>query len=150
MNGGYPLISIIILNYNQTDITCEFLESTRNLTYPNFETIVIDNASKISPKAQIEAGNYPNIKLLENEVNLGFTGGNNLGIRLAKGEYIFVVNNDTEVTPNLLDILIEPFRNDPSIGVVSPKIRYFEQPDTIQYAGYNAMNLYTGRARAVG
>lgn len=150
MNGGYPLISIIILNYNQTDITCEFLESTRNLTYPNFETIVIDNASKISPKTQIEAGNYPNIKLLENELNLGFTGGNNLGIRLAKGEYIFVVNNDTEVTPNLLDILIEPFRNDPSIGVVSPKIRYFEQPDTIQYAGYNAMNLYTGRARAVG
>ncbi|WP_153798534.1 glycosyltransferase family 2 protein [Foetidibacter luteolus] len=144
-----PLVSIITLNYNQTDTTCEFLESTKKLEYRNFEIIVVDNASKTDGTAQIKAS-YPQVTVLRSEVNLGFTGGNNLGIKAAKGDFVFIVNNDTEVTPDLLHKLIEPFELDQSIGVVSPKIKFFYHPDVIQYAGFTEMNMYTCQNATVG
>ena len=146
---GRPLVSIIALNYNQTDVTCAFLESTKMLTYDHFETIVVDNASTIDPTEQIEQGNYPNVRLIVCKENLGFTGGNNLGMREAKGDYVFIVNNDTEVTPDLLEKLLQPFE-DERVGVVSPKIKFHHHPDIIQYAGFHPMNPYTGRTGAVG
>ena len=145
-----PLISIITLNYNQAQVTCEFLESTRKLHYRNFEILVCDMASTVNPEPMISAGNYPNTRVLLSGENLGFAGGNNWGMRQAKGDYVFIVNNDTEVTPDLLDKLLQPFRDDPSIGVTSPKIRYFFHPDMIQYAGFNPINLFTGRTTTVG
>jgi GT2 family glycosyltransferase len=145
-----PLVSIIALNYNQTTVTCEFLESTKLLTYRNFETIIVDNGSGINPTEQLKAGNYPNLKILLSEKNLGFTGGNNLGMLHAKGDFIFIVNNDTEVTPDLIERLLEPFYEDATIGVVCPKIRFFHNPNVIQYAGFHKMNLLTGRTWAVG
>ncbi len=145
-----PLISIITLNYNQTDVTCAFLESTKNLNYKNFETIVVDNASSENPTKRFLSNQYPNVQIIRSEVNLGFTGGNNLGMRAAKGDYIFIVNNDTEVTPDLLDKLLEPFEQDPDIGVVCPKIKYFEQPEIIQYAGFSEMNMYTCQNETIG
>ena len=145
-----PLISLIALNYNQTDITCEFLESTKKLTYPNYEIIIVDNGSNINPKEQVEAGHYPHTRLIISETNLGFTGGNNLGMREAKGDYMFIVNNDTEVTDNLLEELLAPFLADDEVGVVSPKIKFFHHPDIIQYAGFKPINPYTGRTGAVG
>src|SRR5690348_15305701 len=104
-----PLVSIIILNWNQTKVTCEFLESTRRLEYKNYEILVCDMGSEVDPTEYINSQNYPNTKVLRSETNLGFTGGNNWGMREAKGDFIFIVNNDTEVTPNLLNVLIEPF-----------------------------------------
>ncbi|HEY0356599.1 MAG TPA: glycosyltransferase, partial [Flavisolibacter sp.] len=104
-----PLISIITLTWNQTKITCEFLESTRKFNYKNYEIIVCDMGSDIDPTEEINAGNYPNTRVIRSEKNLGFSGGNNWGIRQAKGDYIFIVNNDTEVTPDLLDVLLQPF-----------------------------------------
>ncbi|WP_119080230.1 glycosyltransferase family 2 protein [Chitinophaga alhagiae] len=145
-----PLVSIIALNYNQTNVTCEFLESTKLLTYRNFETIVVDNGSTVNPTEQMNAGKYPNLKILLSEKNLGFTGGNNLGMQHAKGDFIFIVNNDTEVTPDLIERLLEPFFKDDKIGVVCPKIRFFHHPNVIQYAGFHKMNLLTGRTGAVG
>ncbi|MET0299341.1 MAG: glycosyltransferase family 2 protein [Flavitalea sp.] len=145
-----PLVSIITLNWNQTAVTCAFLESTRSLTYRNYEILVCDMGSDIDPTEQINAANYPNTKVLRSETNLGFTGGNNWGMRQAKGDFVFVVNNDTEVTPELLDVLLEPFYNDPTIGVTCPKIRYYSNPNIIQYAGFNPINMYTGRGTAVG
>lgn len=149
MAANIPMVSIIILNYNQIKVTCEFLDSTKLLTYPNFEIILVDNNSNENPKELIE-NNYPEVKLIRSETNLGFTGGNNLGIKAAKGDYIFVVNNDTEVSPDLLERLIEPFDKDRKIGMVSPKIFYYSNPGIIQYAGYNAINPFTGRNSAVG
>ncbi len=148
-DSNFPLISIVILNFNQLKVTCEFLDSTKVLTYPNFEIIFVDNNSKENPTDHVKQ-NYPDIKLIVNERNLGFTGGNNIGIAAANGDYIFVVNNDTEVTPNLLENLLEPFLRDTKIGMVSPKIKFFHQPNIIQYAGYNAINPFTGRNSAVG
>lgn len=150
MRDQFPFISIITLNYNQTDATCAFLESTRMLQYPAYEILVCDMASASDPTDKILAGKYPRTTLLKSRKNLGFAGGNNWGMRQARGEFIFIVNNDTEVTPGLLQKLIEPFHNDPKIGVTCPKIKYFSRPNTIQYAGFNPMNNYTGRTTSIG
>jgi len=144
-----PLISIIILNYNQLEITCQFLESTKKLKYRNYEIILIDNASKINPEPVITK-KYPEVRLIVNQDNLGSTGGNNQAARLAKGEYLFIVNNDTEVTEDILNILLEAFNRSPDIGMVCPKIYFFDQPKMIQYAGYTKINPYTGRNKAIG
>ena len=145
-----PLVSIVTLNWNQTAITCEFLESTRQLTYKNFEILVCDMGSDIDPTQKIKEAAYLNTTVLRSETNLGFTGGNNWGMRQANGDFIFIVNNDTEVTPDLLDVLLEPFYQDASIGVTCPKIRFYHQPEVIQYAGFNPIDVYTGRTTAVG
>jgi GT2 family glycosyltransferase len=150
MSNDQPLISIVTLTWNQTEVTCQFLESTRHLTYKNYEILVCDMGSEVDPTERINAANYPNTRVLRSEKNLGFTGGNNWGMRQAKGDYIFIVNNDTEVTPELLDVLIQPFFDDPTIGVTCPKIRFYQQPDMIQYAGFNPINVFTGRTTAVG
>jgi GT2 family glycosyltransferase len=107
-------------------------------------------ASAIDPTEQINKGAYPNTSVIRSEVNLGFAGGNNLGIRRAKGDFIFIVNNDTEITSDLLDLLLEPFYFDDAIGVTCPKIRFYHHPDLIQYAGFNPINVYTGRTTSVG
>ncbi len=144
-----PLISIIIVNYNQLEVTCEFIESTKLLTYPNYEIVLVDNGSKTDP-TEIIHSKYPEVVLIVNKKNLGFTGGNNVGIDAARGEYYLIINNDTEVTHDLLERLLEPFFADASIGVVSPKIRYYVNPLVIQYAGFNEINPFTGRNTTVG
>ena len=146
----YPLISIVTLNWNQTEITCQFLESARTLLYPNYEILVCDMGSATDPTDEISSRQYPHTRVLRSETNLGFTGGNNWGMRHAQGDYIFIVNNDTEVTPDLLDQLIRPFSEDPSIGVTCPKIRFFSKTNVIQYAGFHPINVFTGRTTAVG
>ncbi|MBN8577748.1 MAG: glycosyltransferase family 2 protein [Cytophagales bacterium] len=143
-----PLISIITINFNNLKVTCEFLESTKSLTYKNFEIIVVDNASTENP-ASLLASRYPDVRLLVNETNLGFAGGNNAGMSIAKGDYFFIVNNDTEVTADLLENLLKPF-SDQSIGVVCPKIKYFFSPTIIQYAGFTKINPVTGRNKTIG
>jgi GT2 family glycosyltransferase len=148
--GAEPLISIITLNYNQPAVTCEFLESTRQLNYSNYEILVCDMASSMDPTGIINAGNYPKTKVLRSNKNLGFAGGNNWGMRRAKGDFVFIVNNDTEITPDLLHALLQPFYNDGTIGVTSPKIKFFYQPSIIQYAGFNPMNHFTGRTSTIG
>ncbi|MEP6675800.1 MAG: glycosyltransferase family 2 protein [Ferruginibacter sp.] len=145
-----PLVSIVTLNWNYTDVTCEFLESTKKLNYQHYEILVCDMNSDIDPTERINALHIPKTKVLRSDKNLGFAAGNNFGMRQAKGDYIFIVNNDTEVTPDLLDLLLEPFLTDPSIGVTCPKIRFFSDPLVIQYAGFNKMNILTGRTTAVG
>lgn len=144
-----PLVSIVILSFNQLKVSCEFLDSCKSLTHDNYEIIMVDNASSEDPTNFIRE-NYPHVHFIRNLKNLGFSGGNNVGIAAAKGEYIFIVNNDTEVTSTLIEKLLEPFEKDRSIGVVSPKIKYFSNPTMIQYAGYSPMHPITGQARAVG
>ncbi len=150
LKGEEPLVSIITLNYNQTKLTCEFLESTRALNYTRFEILVCDMASDVNPSHDILTGNYPNTKLLISTENLGFAAGNNWGIRQSKGEFVFIVNNDTEVTSNLIQLLLEPFYQDSRIAVTSPKIKFYNSPEIIQYAGFGPMNSLTGRSSTIG
>lgn len=145
-----PLISIITLNYNQAPVTKAFLESSKNLHYTNYELLVCDMDSSLNPATVFSPSDYPNTRLLMSDKNLGFAGGNNWGMRQAKGEFIFVVNNDTELTPDILQQLLIPFGKNPSIGVVCPKIKYFANRRIIQYAGFRKMNPFTGRTETIG
>jgi GT2 family glycosyltransferase len=145
-----PLISIVTLTWNTTEVTCDFLRSlNEHGTYQNLEVIVVDNGSREDPTPVFKAI-YPDVKVILNGRNLGFTGGNNVGIRAAKGDYLFIVNNDTEVTPGLLEGLLEIFDRYPDAGIVSPKFHYFFHKGTIEYAGYNTVNIFTGRNGMVG
>ncbi|RLD38739.1 MAG: glycosyltransferase family 2 protein [Bacteroidetes bacterium] len=147
--NSFPLISIITVNYNQAKTTMEMIESLSNITYPNIEIIVVDNAStKEDP--QIIKETYPRIILIESVLNYGFAGGNNLGIMRARGEYILLLNNDTIVDPNFLEPLVKKFQDNPKIGAISPKIRYFYKKDTFQYAGYTEINKWTIRNKTIG
>jgi GT2 family glycosyltransferase len=145
-----PLVSIVTLNYNQPAVTAEFLQSTSSLDYSNYEILVCDMASSEDPRGVLDPKHFLHTRLLLSPKNLGFAGGNNWGIRQAKGDYIFIVNNDTEVTPGLLRRLLAPFSSDSTIGVTCPKIKYFSDPRIIQYAGFSPMNPFTGRTSTIG
>jgi GT2 family glycosyltransferase len=150
MTENQPLVSIVTLNYNGTAVTTEFLRSIKEQnTYLNIEVIVVDNASKDDPTEAVLAV-YPSAKLIRNNSNLGFSGGNNVGIKAAKGDYLFIVNNDTEFTPGLIEGMLEVFQQYPDAGVVSPKFHYFFQKGTIEYAGYESVNTFTGRNGMIG
>lgn len=144
-----PLISIITINYDHPEITCQLLESLRHVTWPNIEVIVVDNASPNDDPAIIKI-NYPEIIFIQSKKNLGFAGGNNLGVRIAKGKYVLFLNNDTEVSPGFLEPLVRKMENDVSIGAVSPKIKFFFQQDIVQFAGITEFNPYTIRNRGIG
>ncbi|MFD2933959.1 glycosyltransferase family 2 protein [Spirosoma flavum] len=144
------LVSIITINYNQAEVTRQFLESARFLAYPNYEIIVVDNGSIQPLKDTVSPNDYPDLRLIRSEVNLGFTGGNNLGMSEAQGDYFFIVNNDTELSPTLIENLLKPFVENSKIGVVCPKIRFYDAPQLIQYAGYNPINMYTGTTTTIG
>ncbi len=144
-----PLVSIISINYKQASVTCEMLASLQRITYPNIEVIVVDNAS---PEKEVQpiAYQFPQITLIRSAENLGFAGGNNLGIAVAKGKYLLFLNNDTEVTPGFLEPLVEVFETTPSAGVASPKLIFYGTDDLIQYAGCSEINPWTGRSVTVG
>jgi GT2 family glycosyltransferase len=140
-----PLVSIISINYDQPAVTCEMLASLRGLTYANYEVIVVDNASPTRDPASI-AAQFPEVQLIRSEKNLGFAGGNNLGLRAARGEYVLFLNNDTEVEPGLLEPLVRLFETNARASIASPKIRYYHA----EYAGCLGISPWTGRGRTIG
>jgi GT2 family glycosyltransferase len=144
-----PRVSIITINFNQAQHTLDLLASLQHVTYPDVEVIVVDNCSAENPTATIKA-HYPDVKVIASSQNLGFAGGNNLGIQEATGEYILFLNNDTEVDPAFLEPLVELFARNPKAGAASPKILYFNSANIIQYAGSTCVNPMTGRNKRIG
>ncbi len=151
LSNTYPLVSIITVNYNQSRITAELLDSLRKVHYPQLEVIVVDNGSPNDSCDWLKE-KYPEINLIISKKNLGFAGGNNLGIKHAHGEYIFLLNNDTEVEPDFIEPLLNVFKIYPDAGMVSPKIIFFHSPgkNLIQYAGGSGINPYTARGGSLG
>lgn len=145
----YPLVSIITINFNQLKVTCALLESLKSVTYPNLEVIVVDNASHEDPSSVIYE-NYPDVRLIKSLDNLGFAGGNNMGIKRSKGKYLMMLNNDTEVDPGFLEPLVEMMESNPKIGMVGSKVRFFAFPDTVQYAGATPMTRFTATSHFIG
>ena len=143
-------ISIITINYNGLRDTCELIESLP-LEDKSIEVIVIDNASK-EDEATIIANRYPQVKVIRSEKNLGFAGGNNLGIKAALGRYLFFINNDTILRHQTSDIrhLVSRLETDDKIGMVCPKIRFAWGDNPIQFAGYTPLSRYTMRNRSIG
>lgn len=143
-------VSVITVNYNQPQVTETLLESiAKHNKYKALQIIVVDNGSRLDP-VQNWRLSYPDYIFLRSEVNLGFAGGNNLGITVAEGEYLFFVNNDTEFTEGLIESLVSHLDENTKIGMISPKIRYFDQPNTIQYAGFTPMEYNTARNKCIG
>jgi GT2 family glycosyltransferase len=147
-NSLLKTVTIITVNFNQPKVTEELLQSIP-ATLENIEIIVVDNGSRIESENNWQA-NFPQVKFIRSEQNLGFAGGNNLGINAATGDYFFLVNNDTEFTDGLVEKLVEVMDSSPVIGMISPMIKYFADKDLIQYAGYTPMNYYTCRNSCVG
>lgn len=145
----YPLVSVISVNYNQAQLTCDMVASLLRTTYPRLEIIVVDNASPTDDPDLITQ-RYPQVKLIKSAQNLGFAGGNNLGIAEAKGEYLLFLNNDTEVDPGFLEPLVQLFQQNPRAGIASPKIIFHGTDNVIQYAGSLGVNPWTGRSVTVG
>jgi len=143
-----PLVSIITINYNGLVLTRALLQSLRNISYAETEVLVVDNGSQESPTPLKEE--FPEIRLLKSDKNLGFAGGNNLGMQYAKGDFFLLINNDVEVDPNFLEPLVSAMQAHSEVGIISPKIVYHYAQDTIQYAGGKAINLMTGRGSFVG
>lgn len=143
-------ISIITINYNGVKDTCELIESLP-LEDKSIEVIVLDNASK-EDEASIIASHYPQVKVISSEQNLGFAGGNNLGIKAAQGKYILFINNDTILRHQTSDIrhLVSRIETDAKIGMVCPKIRFAWGNNPIQFAGYTPLSRYTMRNHSIG
>lgn len=145
-----PLISIITINYNGLNDTSELIESIQtHIHATSYEIIVVDNASK-KDEASVLREKYPSINVISSQANLGFSGGNNLGIKEAKGEFIFLLNNDTYIVNDCFHYLIESFEQNPSAGIVCPKICFATGKQSIQYAGYTTLSSITLRNKAIG
>ena len=144
------IVSIITINYNGLKDTCELIDSLP-LEDKSIEVIVVDNASKKDEASVIEA-RYPAVKVIRSNKNLGFAGGNNLGIKAAQGKYLFFINNDVILKPHTSDIrhLISRLETDDKIGAVCPKIRFTWGDNPIQFAGYTPLSRYTMRNRSIG
>ena len=135
------LLSIITINYNGLKDTCELI-GTLPLEDKSIEVIVIDNAS-----AQDEA-----TIVIRSKENLGFAGGNNLGIKAAQGKYLFFLNNDILLKPQASDFrpLIARLKSSPKIGIVCPKIKFSWGNQLIQFASYTPLSPITMRNKAIG
>ena len=144
-----PLVSIITINFNQLPYTLQLLKSLRASAYRNLEIIVVDNGSEINPEPTIRE-EYPEAKVIVSRANLGFAGGNNLGIAASRGSYLFFLNNDTEIHPHAILPLVTLFETRSDAGMASPKILYHNSGETIQYVGCSRMNPYTGRNQREG
>jgi len=120
-------IFIIILNWNKGDLTIDCLESLYKMSYRDFEVILVDNGSVDDSVDRISA-KYPALKIIKNSENLGFTGGNNLGMKEAMKHspgYIMLLNNDTIVHESMLSELLKAIESNGEIGMVGPKIYYY-------------------------
>jgi GT2 family glycosyltransferase len=152
-----PLVTLITVNYNAAEVTCALLDSIRRQDYHPVQVIVVDNGSRENPE-QLFALRYPEVQCIRSEHNLGFAGGNKLALPHARGEYLFFVNNDAELTEGCIARLLAFFEKTPAAGIASPLICYFpaepspvSRPYTvIQYAGMTRINPLTGRNRTVG
>lgn len=121
----YPLISIIVLNWNGKKHLKKCLSACINQTYPKLEVILVDNAST-DGSVKYVTNTYPSVIINKNDENLGFAEGNNVGIRHAKGEWLFILNNDTVLDKNCVIELYKASQDGKNIGMVSP-VMYLEK-----------------------
>ena len=140
-------LSIITVNYNGLKDTCALIESIP--FNENMEVIVVDNASK-EDEASIIQNRFPQVKTIRSDKNLGFAGGNNMGIKEAKGKFLFLINNDTIFREFNIQALIDRAESSPNIGMVCPKICFAWDNNPIQFAGYTPLSKITIRNQAIG
>ena len=141
-----PKVSVVLVHWERAGVedTVDCLKSLADVTYPNLEAILVNNGAQTFPSERfLEA--LPGLQILPTPTNLGFTGGNNIGIRraLADGaDYVMLLNNDTVVSPDLVEKLLAAFDR-PDVGIVGPIVTYFSHPNRAWFAG-GTYNKYLG------
>lgn len=149
MSMQQPELSIITVNYNGFTDTVQLIESIQTHLTISYELIVVDNGSK-ADEAGLLKHQFPNIKVIRSAKNLGFAGGNNLGIKEATAVFFLFINNDTYVKDDSLTLLVERMKKEPTFGGISPKILFADQEKLIQFAGYTPLSPVTLRNRLIG
>jgi len=134
-----PLVSIIILNYNAGQILLDCFESVIKTNYDNFEIIIVDNASEDKSYRKCKE-KFERTRIIENEKNLGYCEGNNIGIREAKGDYIVILNPDTIVESNCIEELISAYSKFGE-GLYQPKILSLNEKQVLQSTG-NMLHIF--------
>jgi len=132
-----PFVYILLLNWNSWKDSIEGIESCRNLSYPHFRILLVDNGSTDGSEAILRE-RFPEMEVIQTGANLGFAGGNNVGIRYALeqgADYVWLLNNDTVVKPDSLSALVQIAQADKTVGMVGSKIVYHGEPDLLWYAG---------------
>jgi|UniRef100_A0A7V3RFT8 GT2 family glycosyltransferase len=178
--GNQSRVAVVILNWNGWKDTIECLESLQQVTYPPFQILVVDNGStddsvkkilmwarsrfkgystflkyNIQSKLIEENGGIGEEKslvIIRSKENLGYAGGNNIGIRYAlkhKADYVLILNNDTVVAPDFFEQLLKVALTEENIGILGPKSYFYSEPNVIQSCGCK-MNLWTGRGKLIG
>jgi len=133
--NSVPMISVIIPNWNGKQFLAECMDSLKEQTFHDFETILVDNGSTDGSAEFVEEGYGEFIRVIRNKRNLGFTGGNNVGIQAARGEYIVLLNNDTWAPPNWLDELVKATHLSPPIGMWASKVYSYYKRSQIEAVG---------------
>lgn len=149
----YPRVSIIILNWNGLEDTIECLESLKEITYPDYDVIVVDNGSE-GNDIEILRQRFENyIHIIENGINYGFCEGNNIAIRWlldnSKPDYFLLLNNDTVVAPEFLTELVKVAESHPSSGIIGPKAYLYDDPNRFWLVWFE-VDMNKGRAFHVG
>ena len=141
-------VSCILLNWNGWHDTVACLDALKQCTFPGLTVIVVDNGSTDDSIARIQAA-HPDVLLLESKTNLGFAGGNNIGIRYAlahNADYVWLLNNDTEPAPDALSALVSKALTNDRIGAVASICYYADAPSTVQAWAGGQVNLWVGRS----
>lgn len=142
----HPLVYFVIINWNQPELTLACLKSLSQQNYRCFQIILVDNGSTDDSVALIRQA-YPEVIVIEAGQNLGYSAGNNVGIRHAldqEAEYILLLNNDTLVDPSLLSHLVAVAESNPNVGMAGPTIYYFDPPNML-WSAENTVNWSRGR-----
>jgi GT2 family glycosyltransferase len=129
-----PLVSVVIVNWNGRHLLGECLDSLRAQSFRDFEIIMVDNGSRDGSAEYVRA-RYPAVTLVELPENTGFAGGNNAGIRIARGKYVALLNNDTRTDPEWLASLVREAEASPAAGMWASKILSYDRPDIIDNVG---------------
>ncbi len=133
----YPKVFILVLTWNYIDLTLDCLQSLQKLNYPNYKIVMIDNASSDATVETVHK-QCPEVIVLTNSENLGYSRGNNVGIRYAYkngADYFLIMNNDTIIDPNALTELVKVAERSDDIGFVTGKSYFYDKPNIIQVIG---------------
>jgi GT2 family glycosyltransferase len=144
---------VIVVNWNGRHLLGPCLDALRCQTWRDLETILVDNAST-DGSVEWVAEHYPDVRIVRNESNLGFAEGNNRGLAVARGEFVVLVNNDTEAEPAFLEALVSAARQDERVGAVAGVLVFAHHPEVVASAGMRVgwdgvvLDRLVGRPRA--
>jgi len=142
-----PLVVVIILTFNQEELTLRCLRSFKDVTYPCVETVVVDNDSKDDTEISIKR-EFPKIHFIKSPVNKGVAGGRNLGIQYVENrfdyDYLLIIDNDTVVEKDFIDLLVQKLESDQTAGIATPKIYRLDEKNVIDEVGGTLVNFFTG------